>query len=277
MKSKIKRMGIALGGGGVRGLGHIPVLETIDACGIKPVALAGTSMGALMGVLYAAGMSGQAIRRLVEEHMVNRDDGIKDLYAKKAYLLKWLKVVRLSWTGTGLLMADNFLRYLIEQVDVVNFEDLQIPLRVVATDFYSGESIIFDSGPLLPALKASMSIPGVFVPVEHDGNILVDGGMSNNLPYDILPESCDLTMAVDVSPTRERLDADPPSMMDATLGMFDMLVERVTKAKIERHPPGLYFHPRLVGIRILEFDKAKVVFKQVEEALPDLERKILAL
>ncbi len=227
-------------------------------------------MGALIGVLYAAGRSGKDIRRFVEQHLITRDDGIRDLYAKRASLLIWLKAARLSWTGTGLLQADRFLRYLIEQMDVTRFEDLRIPLRVVATDFYSGEPIVFDSGPLLPALKASMSIPGVFVPVEHAGRILVDGGVSNNLPYDILPEPCDLTIAVDVSPTREIGDADPPSMLDATLGMFDMLVSRGTKAMIDKHPPDIYFHPRLVGIRILEFEKAEDVFKQVQADLPRL-------
>jgi len=270
-------VGIALGGGGVRGLGHIPVLETIDACGITPTAMAGTSMGAIIGVLYAGGRSGKEIRSFVEEHIVTRDDGIKNLYAKRASLLKWLKAVRLSWTGAGLLQADSFLRYLIEQMDVTRFEDLKIPLRVVATDFYSGESIVFDSGLLFPALKASMSIPGVFVPVEHDGRILVDGGVSNNLPYDILLEQCDLTIAVDVSPTREMVDADPPSIIDATLGMFDLLVEKVTKAMIEKHPPDIYFNPQLAGIRILDFDKAEDVFKQAEAALPKLKERLTAV
>lgn len=260
----------------MRGLGHIPVLETIDACGITPAAMAGTSMGAIIGALYAGGRSGKEIRSFVEEHVVTRDDGIKDLYVKRASLLKWLKAVRLSWTGGGLLQADSFLRYLIEQMDVTRFEDLKIPLRVVATDFYSGESIVFDSGLLFPALKASMSVPGVFVPVEHDGRILVDGGVSNNLPYDILPEQCDLTIAVDASSTREMVDSDPPSMIDATLGVFDMLVEKVTKAMIEKHPPDIYFNPRLVGIRILDFDKAEDVFKQVEAAVPKLKERLTA-
>jgi len=277
MNPNAHEVGIALGGGGVLGLGHIPALEVIDASGIQPTAMAGTSMGAIIGVLYASGMSGKEIRSFVNEHIVTRNDRIKDLYAKKGSLLKWLKAVRLSWTGAGLLQADSFLRYLIEQMDVTRFEDLKIPLRVVATDFYSGESIVFDSGLLFPALKASMSIPGVFVPVEHDGRILVDGGVSNNLPYDILPKQCDLTIAVDVSPASENGDAEPPSMIDATLGMFDMLVGKVTKAMIEKHPPDIYFNPGLVGIRILDFDKAEEVFKQVQAAVPKLKDMLSAV
>ena len=276
MNTNDSTAGIALGGGGVRGLAHIPVLETLDACGIKPAAIAGTSMGAILGVLYASGKSGKEIRRFVEEHIVARDDGIKNLYAKKSSLLKGFKAVRLAWTGAGLLEADPFLRHLIEQMGVTRFEELKIPLRVVATDFYSGESVVFDSGPLLPALKASMSIPGVFVPVEHDGRILVDGGASNNLPYDILPETCDLTLAIDVSSTREKVDADPLGMMDATLGALDILVEKVTRARIEKHPPGIYFNPGLAGIRVLDFDKAEDVFKQAEAAVPRLKETLSA-
>lgn len=270
-------VGVALGGGGVRGLGHISALETIDDCGIRPAAMAGTSMGAIIGVLYAAGRSGKDIRSFVEEHIVTRDDRIKDLYAKRASLVRLLKAVRLSWTGTGLLKADSFIRHLIEQMGVTTFEDLLIPMRIVATDFYSGDSVVFDSGPLFPALRASMSIPGVFVPVEYEGRILVDGGVSNNLPYDILPDRCDLTIAIDVSPTREKRDADPPSMADAVLGMFDMLLERVTRAMIEKHPPDIYFNPGLVGIRILEFDKAEDVFKQTEAAMPRLKERLKAV
>ncbi len=277
MNTNGKTVGVALGGGGVRGLGHIPALETIDAHGIKPVAIAGTSMGAIIGVLYAAGRSGKDIRRFVENHIVTRDDGIKNLYVKRAFLLKGLKALHLAWTGTGLLKADRFLQYLLEQMAVATFEDLSIPMRIVATDFNSGNPVVFDSGPLLPALQASMSIPAVFVPVFHEGKILVDGGVSNNLPYDILPKACELTIAIDVSPARENGAADAPNLIDATLGMFDMLVERVTKAMIAKQPPDIYFNPQLVGIRVLDFEKAQDVFKQTEAALPALKEKLQAV
>jgi len=274
MKTNSNTVGVALGGGGVRGLAHVPALETIDACGITPTVMAGTSMGAIIGALYASGKSAREIRGIVQQHIVARDDGIKDVYAKKDSLMKWLHSVRLAWKGSGILEADGFLRHLIEQMDVTRFEDLKIPLHVVATDFYSGESVVFDSGPLLPALKASMSIPGVFVPVEHEGRILVDGGVSNNLPYDILLNECDKTIAIDVSPTREKSDAEPPSMIDVTLGMFDILVERITKTMIEAHPPTIYFHPRLVGIRILDFDKTEDVFAQMEQAVAEFKDRL---
>lgn len=277
MKHNGHKVGVALGGGGVRGLGHIASLETIDACEIRPTVIAGTSMGAIIGVLYAAGMPGSDIRSFVEEHIVTRHDGIKDLYAKRASLLKWLKAIRLSWTGSGILEAESFLQHIIKQMAAKTFEDLVIPMRIVATDFYSGDPVVFDSGLLLPALKASMSIPGVFVPVKHEGKILVDGGVSNNLPYDVLVDQCDLTIAIDVLPSRKQEDADPPSIVDATLGMFDIFTERITKAMIKKHPPDIYFNPQLTDIRMLEFDKAEDVFKQTEASMPELKQMLKAI
>lgn len=261
------KTGVALGGGGVRGLAHVLALETIDGCGISPKALAGTSMGAIIGALYASGRSGKDIRELVERHMVFRGDGIREIYRKKEALLKVLTALRPAWKKSGLLRADGFLHYLLDEIQADTFEDLKIPLRVVATDFYRGEAVVFDSGPILPAIKASMSIPGIFVPVEHEGRILVDGGLVNNLPYDLLAGECDATIAVDVAPTREPDESGAPNIIDATLGMFDILVERVVARGLEDRPPTVYVHPKLVNIRTLDFEKIKVVFEQARPAM----------
>lgn len=260
-------VGLALGGGGVRGFAHVPALEAIDECGIVPAAIAGTSMGALIGALYASGKSGQEIRRIVDENSLTTRDGLKEFFAKKDALLGWLRAVRLAWKGTGLLRADGYVHFLIEQMDAETFADLEIPLRVVATDFQSGEPFVFEEGPLRPALMASMSIPGVFVPVEHEGRLLVDGGVSNNLPYDLLADTCDVTVAIDVAPTRGHEDAGEPNLVDATLAMFDILVERMTQFKVEAQPPSIYLHPQLVGFRVLEFEKSQEVLSQAEPAM----------
>ena len=268
-------VGVALGGGGVRGFAHVPALEMIDECKVVPAAIAGTSMGAIIGALYASGKSGREIRRIAEEHSLTSDDGLKEIIAKKDALLGWLRAVRLSWKGKGLLRADGYVRFLFEQMDAETFDDLEIPLRVVATDYHSGEPFVFDEGPLRPALVASMSIPGVFVPVEHEGRLLVDGGVSNNLPYDLLAGACDVTVAVDVAPTRGLEDAGGPNLFDATLAMFDILVERMTQFKIEDRPPSVYVHPKLVGIRVLEFEKVQEVFDQAEPAMTEFRARLI--
>jgi NTE family protein len=270
----IVKVGVALGGGGVRGFAHVLALETIDACGLIPTALAGTSTGAIIGALYASGRSGKEIREVVEQHIITRSYGLKAIYRKKGNLLKWLSAVRPAWKGRGLLKADGFLQYLIEEIGISTFEELKIPLHVTATDFYRGEPVVFNTGELLPALRASMSIPGIFVPVEHNGKILVDGGVVNNLPYDLLVDKCDVTIAIDVAPTREVEEAKPPNIIDATLGMFDIMVDRVTECRIKERPPTIYVRPKLVGIRTLDFEKMEFVLEQAQPAMEEFKTKL---
>jgi len=262
-------IGLALGGGGVRGLAHVAALETIDELGLTPSRIAGTSMGAILGAIYASGKPGSEIRSLVERYTISKDDGLRDVYQKKEALLRWLKAVTLAWSSRGLLKADGFLRFLFEEIKGEDFEDLKIPLSVVATDYHSGRPVVFDSGPLYPAIKASMSIPGIFVPVEHEGRVLVDGGVVDNLPYDVLAASCDVTIALDASPSRSIEDADPPNMIDATLGMFDLLVAQLTAAKLDARPPTIYFKHCLPAVGILEFDKGEEVLERSREGMDE--------
>jgi len=261
------KIGLALGGGGARGLAHVLALEALDACGIKPAMIAGTSMGAIVGALYAGGWSGRDLHAHLNDLLVGEGDGLRDKVRKKAELVKWLTAVRPTRQGGGFLKADRFLERLIELIDAEQFEDLRIPLRVVATDFHSGEPAVFERGPLLPAILASMSIPGVFVPVEHQGRILVDGGVVNNLPYQLLQNACDAVIAIDVAPARDANRTDAPGVIDATLGMFDTMVDAITQSMLDRAPPDIYVRPRLTGIRVLDFDKVEDVFAQARPSM----------
>lgn len=269
-------IGLALGGGGVRGLAHIPALETLDECGIRPTHIAGTSMGAIIGAFYASGLSGKHIRDFFEQHIIERDDNWKTVYPKRHGLLKWLSAFGFSFRGHGLLKVDGLLKYLIESIQAETFEDLRIPLKVVATDFHSGKAVIFERGPLSPAIKASISIPGIFVPVEHEGRILVDGGVVNNLPYDLLTDTCEKTIAIDVIPAPVESCADSPNMVDAILGMLDCMVEQLVDVKLARQPPTIYLRPRLSGINTLDFLKAGDAMEQAAPAMEDFRKQLKA-
>lgn len=244
------KVGVALGGGGVRGLAHIQALQVIDACGIKPVAIAGTSMGAIIGALYASGMSGQLMRDMLAEHIIQKNDQFSDIYRKKDALVKWMKIFKPTTAKSGMMQADGFMRYLLDDFKTESFEELQIPFQAVATDFYRCKPYIFNSGSLRTAIHASMSIPGVFVPVEHDGCILVDGGLTNQVPYDILPDDCDITIAVDVGPDWSSDKMEPPNAIEAVLGMFDLVIDRTTESKLKAHPPTIYLRPQLKGVQV---------------------------
>lgn len=261
------RVGLALGGGGARGLAHVLALEALDEAGVRPAILSGTSMGAIMATLYAAGWTGRQIRDWLAEVNLASTNHLKDIYRRRTSLARWFGSVRPAWKATGMLDAGRFLGLMLQELAVKDFADLKRPLRIVATDFHRAAPVIFSSGPILPALQASMSIPGVFVPVEHEGRVLVDGGMVNNLPYDLLREACDATIAIDVGPARDAHAATPPNLLDATLGMFDIFLDRVTEAMLAAAPPTIYVRPRLTGIRTLDFSRTDDIYAQAAPAM----------
>lgn len=277
MQSNNRQIGIALGGGGVRGLAHVLALETIDEMGLSPNHLSGTSIGAIIGALYSAGRSGEEIHDWIRKYFISSGDQFSDIYQRRNDLFRWLRAVRPSWDNSGLLSADRFIDFVLSDLSVTRIEDLDIPLRIVATDFERGEEVILDHGDLRSALQASMSIPGIFRPVKNNGRILVDGGVINNLPYDVLPDSCDLTIAIDMIPIHESNEERIPSLVEVTLGTFDMMLRRITAAKLEREPPDLYLPVELRGIHMLDFTKVDHVWEQSEPAMAVLREKIACL
>jgi NTE family protein len=270
----MKNVGVALGGGGARGLAHILALQTIDESGIRPSALAGTSMGAIVGALYASGLSGAQMREGFIEHTISKSDHLKDIIRKRKDIFKWLQIVSPEVKRGGLLSADGFLRYLLAEIRVETFEELKIPLQIVAMDFWSGQEVIFNKGKLFPAIKASMAIPGVFCPVAYEGRVLVDGGLVNNVPYDILPPRCDCTIAIDVAADRKPGSGQVPGILDSVLGMFDMLIERNVTTKLTLSPPTIYIRPGFSNIRVLDFNKHDEVFSQAAAAMETLRAKL---
>lgn len=262
--------GIALGGGGVRGMAHISALEVIDDCGIQPTVVAGTSMGAIVGALYASGIPGKVIRGEVDQFIIGKDDDLGDVLSKAPNLLKWLNVLRPEFRRGGMVKADGLLKYVTEQIGAATFEDLEIPFYAITTDFWTGKQVVIHTGDLVPALKASMAIPGVFAPIAIGDKILVDGGVVNNLPYDILSKQCDHTIAIDVAPTRKPGDKRIPSMLDSVLGMFDILVEQVVSHKLEQTPPTIYCRPEIIGVRTLDFDHIEDVYEMAKPAMESL-------
>lgn len=276
-KTNQPSLGLALGGGGARGLAHILAFEAIDACGIAPSAIAGTSMGAIMGALYASGKSGVQIRAGLEKMLVTKNDNIKDILSNTPNLFKWLSIVRLEMNKGGLLKTDKFLHYLMEEIGVTTFEELKIPLHVVTTDFWSGEEVVISSGELLPAINASMAIPGVFAPVVIDDRVLVDGGLVNNLPYEIVAPLCDHTITIDVAPCRSRQAHESmiPGVVESVIGMFDLMSEKERLNKQNNATSTIYIHPKISNVRILDFDKIESVFEQSQESMLDLKRQLI--
>lgn len=264
------RVGLALGGGGVRGMAHILVLELLDELKLKPSIIAGTSIGSIVGSLYASGMSGRAIHELVSRYFHRAHEPLGDAIKKGAELLRWVGPLKGRLGPGGGLTPDRFLRHLLTAVAKERFEDLEIPLVVVAADFVTAKEFVFESGELLPAIRASMSVPGVFAPVCLDGRVLVDGGLLNLVPYDHLRERCDLTIAVDVCSSRGSDDPVLPNVLEALLGAFDIMQSAALKTKMGLSSPDIYVRPQVGNIPILDFAKAEEVFAQAQPAIADL-------
>ena len=220
------RIGLVLSGGGARGMAHAGVLEVIDDLHLHVDAIAGTSMGAVVGGLYASGMSGRDIERLLAS--VDWQDAFRDRppraelgFRRKQEEHDFLVNLPLGVQGkklqipTGLVQGEKLTQLIrratLPVATVKRFDDLRIPFRAVATDLETGASVVMDSGDLTTALRASMSAPGLFAPVERDGRLLVDGGLTENLPIDVARAmGVDLLIVVDAGfplQPRDRLNS----------------------------------------------------------------------
>jgi NTE family protein len=269
------KVGIALGGGGVRGLAHVCILQVLDDLQIRPAVISGTSMGAIIGALYASGMSAREIRDNIEKHLILRNDTWRDVIEKREDLLKWVSAFKPDFSGSGLINAQGILNFLLDQIKMVSFEDLEIPLLVVASDYWSAEEVIFEKGELLPAIRASMAVPGVFSPVSIEGRILVDGGVVNMVPYDLLMGRADFIIAVNVSRVRYTGEDEIPNALEAVLGTFDIMQTTMLADKLERLKPDIYVWPQIREIRMLDFTKIEEVFAQATSAAEELRKQLL--
>ena len=203
-------LGIALGGGGVRGAAHVGVLQEIDNAGIKVDRISGVSAGAVIGCLYAYSLDGKWVedhfRKIWSSQSFNGltsklffDYGSTKSFASgiKKTLTDHL-IALMSLHRSSLIKNDQLRDILKILVPVQNFDQLKIPLKIISTDIESGEDVISEKGNLIDALLKSCSIPGVMEPIMDDGRVIVDGGVSMPIPIPPLAENCDVTVAVDI-------------------------------------------------------------------------------
>ncbi len=270
------KIGLALGGGGARGLAHIPMLQVLDELGIRPYRMAGTSIGAVIGAIYASGVNGSAIRAGTDRMLIKDGDTLKEILARKDALAS-IRLLDIDFLGNALFKGDAFVDFLYRQILTKTFEELQIPLKVVATDFWDSTQVVFDRGDLLKAIKASMGLPGVFSPVHMDGMTLIDGGCVNPLPHDILGD-CDVVIAVNVMGRLENREGrKSPTAFRAVLETFNIMQRTIIAEKLTKCPPAIYIEPDISNVDLLEFHKAPEIYAQAEKAARELRKRLLAL
>jgi NTE family protein len=259
---------LALGGGGARGIAHIHVLEVLDELGVKPVAIAGTSIGAVMAAGYAAGMSGVAVREYALKIFRHRKELLAKLWQLRPESLKAF------FAEGGLRLGDINIERVMEiflPADLPDdFADLKIPLAVVATDYYGQQQAVLTGGCLKTAIAASAAIPALFRPVIIDGTVLIDGGMTNPTPHDILVGSADIIIAVDVVGGPEGEPGKRPSKIDVLLGSSQLLMRTITASKREISPPDILIEPAVSQFRVLDFLKTEAILAASIKTRDDL-------
>jgi NTE family protein len=244
-------LALALGGGGARGLAHVLILEALDELGVRPRAIAGTSIGALMGAAYASGMSGADIRAHCSDLFLKRTELVK------RFLSRWDGKLAEIWGSVAppIAAADRLLKALLPHELPETFSALHIPLLVVATDFYAQEEQIIDSGPLLAALAASCALPTLMRPIEIDGRLLIDGGFVNPLPFDLLSGRADVVAAIDVSAGTQESGGKSPSFIETLIGATQITLRSIIREKLLAGAPDILIRPNVGAYRVLDFFK----------------------
>jgi NTE family protein len=263
---------LVLGSGGARGLSHIPVLEALDELGLKPALIAGSSMGAIVGAAYAAGLSGRDLRAHVEANFRDRARVIARLLEARVG-----KIADLWRGGLGnpvLIDGERLLDLFWPQAVPDRFEELGIPFLCVATDYHLHDEVIIGSGPLTPAVAASLAIPGLIRPVTIGGRVLIDGGAINPLPYDRLIAPGRLVLAVDTSAPATVSDSRVPEPLEAMVGVSQILTRALVQRMIERQPPDILIRAGGEGFGGLDFFRWQAILEAAQPAKEEVKRRL---
>jgi NTE family protein len=239
------KIGLALSGGAARGFAHVGVLRVLDALGIRVGCISGTSVGAMVGSLYAAGYTPEGIIESGTE-------------------LKWNRLITPTIPKMGLTSAKRLESLVSELIGNKEFAELNIPMSVVATDIAGGEEVVFSSGPVAPAIRASTAVPGIFEPVVDGRRAFVDGGVRNNLPSSLARRmGADIVIAVDVNIHRPANEL-PVNLLDVTYRSFTMLMDFAAQAG--REEADILIQPELGGFSYADLSRAQEMVERGEAA-----------
>jgi NTE family protein len=265
---------VALGGGGARGLGHILALEALDEMGIAPVAISGTSIGAIIGAAYAARMAAREIRIFAQGVLRNRTEVMGKLL--RARVGRFADLVLRGRGNPVLLDGEICLDLFWPDVVPDFFHELATPLYVVATDFHNRREIVVSDGALGPAVAGSMAIPGLIRPVEFGGHVLIDGGAVNPLPYDVLFDHADIVIAVDVTFGGRLRERRIPAPFESMFGAAQIMQGAITAQKLKMRPPDILVRPPVEQFAVLDFLRVGQILRAAEGAKDELKRKLSA-
>ena len=280
---------LVLSGGGAKGIAHIPLLQALDSLGIVPDLVVGTSMGSVVGGFYSMGYSGDSIAHIAENadwgELLGGDISLWDVSMEeksefKRHLVDFDVIEGKPKVNSGLL-KDQKLREFITALaypvyKISDFDDLPIPYRAMTTDMVEGKEYLFSEGSISLAMRASMSIPGVFQPIEYDSTLLVDGGVVNNFPVDIAKKlGADIIIGSDVSggmQPKDKLNSIPSLVFQAA-----MLTSNLKSPESREMCDILVDHVPHLTYSTGDFDKSDAIYLEGKLAVDESMSKLVAL
>ena len=293
------KIGLVLGGGGAKGAAEVGVLKVLEKSGIKPDYIVGTSIGSIVGGLYAAGYSAAELETMFQTQewltlLTDRSSSLANEPYKVVDGVTYIfgfPILDRQAIGLG-VMKGSSIEHLLDSMVCAkgckDFASLKIPFHCVAADIRSGKEVILQKGSVAKAMRASMAIPGVFKPVEIDDHTLVDGGMLNNLPVDVCRKmGADIIIAVDLQQNEQK----PRPQTDITAltaiadlvglgGILNWITNRpdIEKYNLNRKNTDIYIHPSLPDVDVTSFgnkNAARMIQEGAEAAkqlLPELSK-----
>lgn len=265
--------GIAFGGGGARGLAHIHVVEALDELGIRPTAIAGSSIGAIVGAGMAAGMSGRDIHAHARAILGTRTQVATRMWrARPGTFAEAME----GGLRVSQFNVERILKAFLPEAVPGTFAELEIPLKVTATDFFGHKLAVFSDGDLHSALAASAAIPAVFRPVMREGRLLIDGGIYNPVPFDLIEHDADIIIAVDVVGAPSEAERKQPTSVDLMFGATQLMMQSIIANKLQQCRPDILIRPPVSRFRVLDFLKIEAVMAETVAVKDEVKRSVEA-
>lgn len=270
-RSSSPTVAVAFGGGGARGIAHIHIIEALDELGIKPVAISGSSIGAIMGAGMAAGMTGMEIRDFTLKTVGKRGEVMNRIWSLRPTSIREMVA---SGFRVGQFNLERILKAFMPEALPATFEELKIPLEVTATDYYGQTEVLIGEGELFPALAASAAIPAIFMPVRIGGRVMIDGGIFNPVPFDRLSGKADIIIGVDVVGGPEGEDQQIPNRIESLFGASQLMMQSIISMKLKTHAPDIMLKPNVGRFKVLDFLRAGEVLDATAPVKDELKRAL---
>ncbi|MDF2370541.1 MAG: patatin-like phospholipase family protein [Rhizobiaceae bacterium] len=265
---------VAFGGGGARGFAHIHIIETLNELGIRPVAISGASIGAIMGAAMASGMSGAEIREYTRATLGSRSEVLSRIWR--------LRPTRMGDVISGGFRLGQFnveriLTTMLPESLPATFEELDIPTQIIVTDFYAQQEAVCSSGDLINAIAASAAIPALFRPVVRDGRYMIDGGIFNPVPFDHLYGLADIIIGIDVVGGPSGDDGESPTTTDLMFGASQLMMQSIIGMKLKINRPNIFLRPNVSEFRVLDFLKVDEILTASVDVRDELKHALDAI